>query len=223
MADGWTTFGNVANTAGVAGAILTGASSIAVGYQTYASPHTALTECMKRLEEVRKQIDGISEQRRLKIESAANQPGATCKRLEDLEEQLQEYVLLNITCSLSYSYPLGVSSLSDTQCRLSKWYEDTAYILRHLPKTQLRKNITALENDVKTLQQDTWVIVIPFLNLNLPTSFVVGDNCTLHQRHRLRHLQAEGQTTGRRHPDWFGIDSSLNHQCVAIFVQLYGT
>ena len=223
MTDGWTTFGNLANTAGVAGAILTGGSSIVAGYQAYASPYATLTECMEKLEQVRKQIDGISEQRRLKIESAANQPGATCKRLEDLEEQLQEYVLLNITCSLSYSYPLGVSSLSDVQCRLSKRYEETGLIMRHIPKTQLREKITGLENEVKMLQQDTWVIVIPFLNLNLPTYFVVGDNCTLHRRHRLRHPQAEGQATGRRHPDWFGIASSLNHQCVAIFVQLYGT
>jgi hypothetical protein len=70
--------------------------------------------------------------------------------IQYLERQFEDCVLLNITCSLSYPYPLDVSSLEDI--------EETPFIPR---QTELWERITALEDAVKLLLLDIWVTVDP--------------------------------------------------------------
>jgi hypothetical protein len=83
--------GTIASTAGITTFAIGGAKGIVAGYQTYASPHTCLTESERRLEKVRLRLQGLSPKRREEIEIASRRGSPSLKYLED---QLVECVLL---------------------------------------------------------------------------------------------------------------------------------
>ena len=90
--EGWQTFGNIVNTAGITGLAFTGAKAVMEGYRDYASPYTSLAESERKLERVRSRLKELSPQRREEIESQCRV--SNCRSLEDLERDLNRCVLL---------------------------------------------------------------------------------------------------------------------------------
>lgn len=89
--------------------IVTGPSRVAntiispfstVIYRNYSSPHTILQQCLDKLEYLQGLLDGISDERRRKIETAAQR--RTCKHLRDIEFELDRYVLLGFISSFRF-------------------------------------------------------------------------------------------------------------------------
>jgi hypothetical protein len=129
-------------------------------YQFHGSPNASLENSRKRLDKVRSRLQEITPQRREEFEIAARMNtsnGGTIKSIENLEEQLEECVLLTRACDFKFKFTVHVSSLSDTLCRLTKWYEHASVLDRHLPCTQYRLRVVNFENKVKALLDDTWV------------------------------------------------------------------
>ena len=89
----WGTIGNVANTAGVTTVAIGTAQGVAAIYRTYGSPYTSLTESERKLKRVRSRLQGLSPQRREQINIAIQSNPSDCMSLEDLEDQLETYVL----------------------------------------------------------------------------------------------------------------------------------
>jgi hypothetical protein len=99
--ESWQNFGNIVNTAGLAGFAITGATSVLAGYQAYASPLSSLAESEKKLKSVRSRLQELSPQRREEIDSRCR--ASNCKSLKDLEGELDMCVLLNDDISRSNS------------------------------------------------------------------------------------------------------------------------
>lgn len=97
MTDTWQAISNIANVAGLTSFVITGASGVVKGYQTYASSYTSLAESERVLERIRSRLQGLSQQRRDEIEIVIRSKATNCKSLNDIEIQLQECVLLIYT------------------------------------------------------------------------------------------------------------------------------
>jgi len=94
------TFSNiVAGPSRVANAIISPFSTM-IEYRNYSSPHTILQQCLEKLEYIQGLLDGISDQRRRKIETAAQR--RLCKHLRDIEFELDRYVLLDFISSFRF-------------------------------------------------------------------------------------------------------------------------
>jgi len=94
------TFSNiVAGPSRVANAIISPLSMM-IKYRNHSSPHTILQQCLEKLEYMQGLLDGISDQRRRKIEAAAGR--RTCKHLRDIEFELDRYVLRVIISSFRF-------------------------------------------------------------------------------------------------------------------------
>ncbi len=89
----WDMIGTIANTAGVTTLAIGGAQGVAALYRTYGSPYTSLTESERKLKRVRSRLQGLSPQRREQINIAIQSKSSDCVSLEDLEDQLETYVL----------------------------------------------------------------------------------------------------------------------------------
>jgi len=105
MADvAWQAVGNVTNLSGVSCIVVSG--GIASFYQSYCSPSTSLKQSEKALNDVKTRLQSLSPQRRAKIEAAyqsAIASGEVPQSLEDLEKDLEEYVMFIETTFLSSS------------------------------------------------------------------------------------------------------------------------
>jgi hypothetical protein len=93
QAQAFKAIGNIASTAGLTTFAMCTAKGIIAGYQTYASPYASLTESKRKLKRVRSQLQGLSPQRREQINIAMQSNSSDCMSLEDLEDQLETYVL----------------------------------------------------------------------------------------------------------------------------------
>ena len=89
----------VAGPSNVANAIISPFATV-IEYRNYSSPHTILQQCLDKLEYFQRLLDGMSDQRRRKIETAAQR--RTCKHLRDIELELDRYVLLNFISSFRF-------------------------------------------------------------------------------------------------------------------------
>jgi hypothetical protein len=101
--DTWQTIGNVASTTGLTAFAYSGVKGVVAGYQTYASPDTALKESGRKLKRVKSRLQGLSPQRREEIEIATRSSDTNCKTLGNLEDALDECVQLIDAISLSNS------------------------------------------------------------------------------------------------------------------------
>jgi hypothetical protein len=61
--------GNVSDVAGVVTVVYGGAQSVAAGYKAFYSPYTSLQESEKKLDKIRRRLEGLSEVRRNEIET----------------------------------------------------------------------------------------------------------------------------------------------------------
>jgi len=94
------TFSNiVAAPSRVANAIISPFSTM-IEYRNYSSPQTVLQQCLEKLEYMQGLLDGISDQRRRKIEAAAER--RTCKHLRDIGFELDRYVLRDFISSFCF-------------------------------------------------------------------------------------------------------------------------
>jgi len=141
--------GNVSDIAGVATVVYGGAQSVAAGYKAFYSPYTSLQESEKKLDKIRRRLEGLSEARRneIEIEIAARSQslnGEAPKGIDTLE--------------------LDLEILSDALCRLTKHYQEAGYMERHLPHSMLRAHVGRLNTKVKTLLDDTMTTTVPFVD-----------------------------------------------------------
>jgi hypothetical protein len=60
--------------------------SLMIEYQNYSSPYTVLQQCLDKLERIEALLQGISVERRRKIETAAQR--GLCNHLRDVEFEL---------------------------------------------------------------------------------------------------------------------------------------
>jgi hypothetical protein len=70
-------------------------------YNTYGSPYASLVNSEKRLKKVKSRFKELSPEQRLEIEAAIQSQDSECKSLDDLQQQLKEYVLPVDAISLS--------------------------------------------------------------------------------------------------------------------------
>jgi hypothetical protein len=154
--EGWGSLGNIANTTAITTAAYSGVQFVLAGYR-YASPYTTLAESEKKLKRVKSRLQGLSPRRREEIETAS-QGKDDSKSLELLEEQLDECVLLVDVFSFSNSkFTVGVPSLVNMYCRLSKRCDEARFPERHNPYSEFRIQVSGLEQSAKALLNDTFV------------------------------------------------------------------
>lgn len=66
------------------------------GYKTIGSPYTSLQETWETLKNIKTSLDAIPDERRQKIEAAAQR--RFCRSIADIEKEFQEYVLSPSVC-----------------------------------------------------------------------------------------------------------------------------
>lgn len=190
--EGWQTFGNIVNTAGITGLALTSAKFVTERYQAYASPCTSLAESERKLERVRSRLKGLSPQRREEIESQCRV--SNCKSLKDLEEDLDLCVLLIMPSPFQIQIHDRVSSLMDTYYRLSKGCDKMTFMERHIPYSEFREHVRKLDDDTSVLFNDTLVKLLTYaspFDSNLIMSIVLQTTTVPHLDDMGFHLRTE--------------------------------
>ncbi|KAI0250604.1 hypothetical protein BJV78DRAFT_1217256 [Lactifluus subvellereus] len=135
----------------IAKAIVSRAATIVNEHTTYLSPYSTFQECWKTLEHIRVLINGISPERRRKIQIAAER--GACKHLRDLELELE--------------------SLVDEYHRLYHLYEKYPFYLRRFLSGHLLDDILSFKDQVMRFYKDAWVS-IP--DVQVIVSYVFSEN-----------------------------------------------
>jgi len=151
------TLSNIVGPSGehIANAIISPFSTI-IAYRHDSSPHTILQQCLHKLEYLQVVLDGISDERRRKIETAAQR--RTCKHLRDIEFELDRYVLLNFISTFRF--------LTWSEVRLFEEYHSLCRLYREshfygrFPGTMLHRDISQLEDIIMVFFEDHWVSVL---------------------------------------------------------------
>ena len=153
--ESWQILGNIANTAGLAGFAITGATSVLAGYQTQVSPYASLAESEKKLEKVQSRLWELTPQQREEIDARSITSKSRC--LKDLEEDLISYVLLNDAVFYQFQIHGWVSSLKSSYYRLIKGCDEISFMERHIPCSQFRRLVRQLVAESRNLFTDTLV------------------------------------------------------------------
>ena len=139
----------------IANAIIAPLSSI-VAFRDYTTPHTILQKCLHKLEYLQGILDGISDERRRKIETAAQR--GTCKHLRDIEFEMDRYVLLNLISTFRFLTGNEVRLFEEYHL-LRRLYEESHFSGR-FPGTILHRDVLEFEDSVKVFCGDCWVSVL---------------------------------------------------------------
>jgi len=132
-------FNNLPRLSRIVETFVSGAKAISGEYQALFPAYHTLQQCYEKLQEAKALLDGLSEDRRRKIQIASQR--RACLSLEDLEMELDRLIL-------DYR-------------GLCRFYDQSSSFQRYFPGNRLRADVATFKDQVQRFYSDTWKTTAP--------------------------------------------------------------